>query len=38
MINTNYISKNLLRLPLHLNLKKKEIEKVCKTIENFFIN
>jgi len=36
MINTNYISKNLLRLPLHLNLKKKEIEKVCETINEFF--
>ena len=35
MINTNYISKNLLRLPLHLNLKKKEIEKVCETINEF---
>jgi dTDP-4-amino-4,6-dideoxygalactose transaminase len=36
MINTNYISKNLLRLPLHINFKKKEIKKVCETINEFF--
>ena len=36
MKNTDNISQNLLRLPLYLNLSKKEVKRVCKSISNFF--
>jgi len=33
---TYLISKSLIRLPLHIHLKKKNINKIFKTIKNFF--
>ena len=36
MQNTDYISKNLLRLPMHINLRKNDIIKCVKQIQNFF--
>ena len=36
MRNTNMISNNLLRLPMHLTLNKKSIIKCTNEISNFF--
>ena len=36
MKNTNFISKNLLRLPMHLYLKSKDVIKICNEINFFF--
>ena len=36
MKNTNFISKNLLRLPMHVYLKPKDVIKICKEINFFF--
>jgi len=36
MQNTNYISKNLIRLPMHIKLSKKDISVICKKIINFY--
>ncbi len=35
---TENISKKILRLPMHANLKKNQIVKICKLIEDFFDN
>ena len=36
MKNTNNLSKNLLRLPLHTKLNKNDVFKICTEIKNFF--
>ena len=36
MDNTNIISKNLLRLPIHYEFEKNKAQIVCKTIYNLF--
>ena len=36
MHNTNTISNTLLRLPMHINLTKKDVNFCCKQISNFF--
>lgn len=36
MKNTNNLSKNLLRLPLHTKLNKNNVLKICSEINNFF--
>ena len=33
---TNFISKNLLRLPMSIYLKKDDLDRICKNINNFF--
>ena len=38
MINTNFISSNLLRMPMHRKLIKKDITRVAKEMFNFFEN
>jgi dTDP-4-amino-4,6-dideoxygalactose transaminase len=38
MINTNFIYKNLLRLPMHGKLIKKDNVRIAKEIFNFFKN
>jgi dTDP-4-amino-4,6-dideoxygalactose transaminase len=38
MINTNFIYKNLLRLPMHVKLIKKDNVRIAKEIFNFFKN
>jgi len=37
MKNTYYISTNLLRLPMHINLKKADLQNICKKISYFFL-
>jgi dTDP-4-amino-4,6-dideoxygalactose transaminase len=37
MKNTYYISSNLLRLPMHINLKKADLKNICKKISYFFL-
>jgi len=34
---TNFLSKNVIRLPMHAALKRKEQIYICNKIENFFI-
>ena len=36
MINTNILNHNLLRLPMHIDLKLEDILKVCKEIDIFY--
>ena len=36
MHNTNFISNNLLRLPMSTYLKKDNLDRICKNINNFF--
>ena len=38
MKNTNYVSNNLLRLPLHTKLINKDVARCCKNIYSFFKN
>ena len=38
MQHTNMISNNLLRLPMHYELKNKDIKIICKNIFDFFNN
>jgi dTDP-4-amino-4,6-dideoxygalactose transaminase len=38
MRNTNYVSNNLLRLPLHTKLMNKDVARCCKNIYLFFKN
>jgi len=38
MKNTNLISKNLLRLPLHTKLNKNDIRKIKENIHEFIKN
>lgn len=33
---TNFISKNLLRLPMSTYLRKDDLDRICKNINNFF--
>ncbi len=37
MRNTNYVSNNLTRLPIYMNLKDNDIKKIVNSISNFFI-
>ena len=36
MKNTNFISSNLLRLPMHANLNRMDIFRICNSLEKFF--
>ena len=38
MHNTNYVSNNILRLPLHKKLINKDVARCCKNIYLFFKN
>ena len=36
MKNTNYISNNILRLPMYNEITDKDIDRVCKKINDFY--
>jgi len=36
MKNTNFVSQHLLRLPMHYQISSKNVEKICKKINDFF--
>ncbi len=36
-VNSNYLSKNIICLPLHLNLTKKKIKLICHNVNKFII-
>ena len=38
MENTNYISHNLLRLPMHNEITDKNVDKICEKIQLFYKN